>query len=72
MKFLVDNHLPLALSRYFHKQGFDCEHVFDVGLAESSDAEICAYAQAQDRIIVSKDEDFFYLANQPGSKIRLL
>lgn len=72
MKFLVDNQLPLALSRYLQKRGFDCEHVFDVDLAESSDAGICAYAQAQDRIIISKDEDFFYLASQPGSNVRLL
>ena len=72
MKFLVDNQLPPALAQYLRKRDFDCQHVLDVGLAESLDSEICRYAEAQDRIIVSKDEDFLYLAAQPLSKIRLL
>jgi predicted nuclease of predicted toxin-antitoxin system len=72
VKFLVDNQLPPALAQYLRKRGFDCQHVLDVGLAESLDSEICRYAEVQDRIIVSKDEDFLYLAAQPLSKIRLL
>jgi len=44
----------------------------EVGLAESSDAEICRYAIEKERVIVSKDQDFFYLAGQLDSKIRLL
>ncbi len=65
MKFLVDNQLPVALSAYIRKKGMDCEHVVDVGLAEASDAELCRYATANERIIVSKDEDFLYLASRP-------
>lgn len=72
MKFLVDNQLPAALAHYLTKRGFDCQHVLDAGLVESSDAEICRYASAQDRIIISKDEDFFNLATRPRSQIRLL
>ena len=72
MKFLVDNQLPPALAQYLQKRGFDCEHVLDVGLAQSLDGEICRYAESHDRIIVSKDEDFLYLAMQSKAKIRLL
>ena len=72
MKFLIDNQLPPALARYLRKRGFDCEHVLDVGLAEALDVEICRYAEAQERIIVSKDEDFLYLASHSKWKIRLL
>ena len=72
MKFLVDNQLPPALAQYLRKRGFDCEHVLDIGLAEALDIEICRYAEAQERIIVSKDEDFLYLASQSKVKIRLL
>jgi len=36
------------------------------------DIEICRYAEAQERIIISKDEDFLYLASRPAAKIRLL
>jgi len=72
VKFLVDNQLPPALAHYFRKRGFDCEHVLDVGLAQASDTEICRYAESHERIIVSKDEDFLYLASQSKSKIKFL
>ena len=72
MKFLVDNQLPPALAQYLRKRGFDCEHVLDVSLAKALDTEICRYAEEQARIIVSKDEDFLYLAIQPKATIRLL
>ena len=72
MKFLIDNQLPSALAQYLRKRGFDCEHVLDIGLAEALDIEICRYAEAQERIIVSKDEDFLYLASQSRVRIRLL
>ena len=72
MKFLVDNQLPPALAQYLQKRGFDCQHVLDVGLSRALDVEICRYAEAQERIIVSKDEDYLYLASQSNPRIRLL
>ncbi len=72
MKFLVDNQLPMALAEHLRAQGQDCEHVLETGLADASDISICRYAEAQDRILISKDEDFLYLCNQPRSKIRLV
>ena len=36
------------------------------GLSEATDTELCRHATANERIIISKDEDFFYLAS--GSK----
>lgn len=72
MKFLVDNQLPVALAQYLKKHSFDCEHVLDVGLAEASDAEICRYANSQERVIISKDQDFFYIASQPEAKLKLI
>ena len=72
MKFLVDHQLPSALARYLQKRGFDCQHLLDVGLAEASDAEICNYVRAQERIVVSKDQDFLHLANGPYPEIKVL
>ena len=72
MKFLVDNQLPQALVRFFRRRGLDCHHVLDVGLAEASDEDICRYARAEGRIIVSKDEDFLYLSSQFKTPITLL
>jgi predicted nuclease of predicted toxin-antitoxin system len=72
VKFLVDNQLPAALSHYLRKRGLDCQHVLEVDLAQASDSEICRYATGQGRIIVTKDEDFLYLASQPKSQIKLV
>ena len=72
MKFLIDNQLPPALAQYLRKRGCDCEHVLDVGMAESSDMEICRYAETHDCILISKDEDFLYLAATSQTKITLL
>lgn len=41
-------------------------------MAAASDSEICRYATEQGRIIVTKDEDFLYLASQPRSETKLL
>jgi predicted nuclease of predicted toxin-antitoxin system len=72
VKFLVDNQLPAALAQHLHTRGFDCQHVLDVGLAEASDAEVCRYAESEERIIVTKDEDFLHLARRPEAKLRVL
>jgi len=72
VKFLVDNQFPVALARHLRKNGHDCEHVLDVGLAHASDMEICHYAERGDRVIISKDEDFLYLARRPGAATKFL
>ncbi|HKV91635.1 MAG TPA: DUF5615 family PIN-like protein [Candidatus Angelobacter sp.] len=72
MKFLVDNQLPAALAQYLRKRGFDCLHVLDIGLAEANDADICRYAAGDERVIISKDQDFLYLANQLETEIKLI
>ena len=72
MKFLVDNQLPAALAYYLRARGFDSQHVLEAGLSEASDAQICRYPMEQERIIVTKDEDFFYLASRRKSLVKLL
>ena len=72
MKFLVDNQLLAALAEYLRNRGFDSQHVFDIGSGKAADADICQYALANDCVIISKDQDFLYLANQPKIKVRLI
>lgn len=72
MKFLVDNQLPTALADYLRKRGFDCQHVLEAGLEDALDSEICRHAELEERIIISKDEDFFYFAKQPDAKIKVI
>jgi predicted nuclease of predicted toxin-antitoxin system len=72
VKFLVDNQLPKALAKHLQAMGHDCQHVLDANLANASDALICRYAASQERILISKDEDFVYLSAQPNPQIRLV
>lgn len=62
----------MALAQYLRTRGFDCQHVLEIGLAEASDADICRYATGDERVIISKDQDFLYLANRPETKIKLI
>jgi predicted nuclease of predicted toxin-antitoxin system len=64
--------LPVALAIFLRQKGLDCQHVLDVGLRKASDAEIPRYAAETGRIIISKDDDFFYLASVPTAQFRLL
>ncbi|MEO6595478.1 MAG: DUF5615 family PIN-like protein [Planctomycetota bacterium] len=72
MRFLVDNQLPLQLARHLGQRGHEATHVTEVGLDDASDAAIWLWAGQQDRVVVSKDEDLFFLANRPNDSGRLV
>ena len=72
MRFLVDNHLPATLSRWLTAKGCNSTHVQDIGLDAAKDTPIWEHAVAEKRIVVSKDEDFFHLANRQGDTGSLL
>lgn len=67
MTLLVDNQLPLALSRHLAANGWQCTHVQDVGLEAADDRTIWQYAKERGLTIITKDEDFQALANRQGS-----
>ena len=58
MKLLFDENLspvlPAALSDCYG----ECEHVREVGLKASPDADVWAYAARNELVIVTKDSDF--------------
>ncbi len=64
MKLLVDNQLPSALARFLSANGFECQHVLDIGLDAASDQIIWEYAKKEGQVIVTKDEDFAQLADR--------
>ena len=72
MKLLIDHQLPVQLAAHLRSRGHDCEHVFDIGLNNVTDSTIWSHALQRGQIVVSKDEDFVYLANRPGDTGRLL
>ncbi|HEV7402184.1 MAG TPA: DUF5615 family PIN-like protein [Chthoniobacteraceae bacterium] len=72
MKFIVDNQLPAALARWLRTKGADAVHVLDRRLETTKDHDIWTLAISEERIVISKDEDFFHLANRPADSGRLL
>lgn len=72
MNFLVDNQLPAALSRFLTICGQPSNHVLDIALDEAKDTPVWDYAKSHGLIVVSKDEDFFHLAQCPNETGKLL
>lgn len=72
MKFLIDHQLPPALVRFLQSHGHSAQHVRELGLKEADDSVIWAHAAAHELVVVSKDEDFYYLAVSPGDAGKLL
>lgn len=72
MKLLIDNQLPIALAEFFRERSHDCVHVLERGWGELSDHSIWAKAGGEERIVVSEDDDFMFLANRPNDTGRLI
>ncbi len=72
MKFLVDHQLPPALAKFLQSHGHTAQHVRELGLKQADDSVIWRHAAAHDLVVVSKDEDFYYLATSPGSTGKLV
>lgn len=72
MKFLVDVQLPPTLARWLVGRGDDAIHAIDIGMDRVTDLELWDYASQHQRIMVSKDGDFFILAMRPKDEGSLL
>jgi predicted nuclease of predicted toxin-antitoxin system len=72
MKFLVDAQLPITLARWLRGRGCDAVHVLEIDAGQLEDRAIWEMAFTEERIVVSKDEDFFILATRPLDEGRLL
>jgi predicted nuclease of predicted toxin-antitoxin system len=72
MKLLVDAQLPGTLARWLRGRGCDAVHLLDCGMAQADDRTIWKKAIDEERIVISKDEDFFILATRNGDNGRLL
>lgn len=59
MKFLIDAQLPTRLAESLNRAGHDAVHT--IGLPDgnrSTDSEIAQLADAEGRVVVTKDQDF--------------
>ncbi len=58
MRFLIDNALSPIVAERLKSAGHDATHVRDYGLQAAGDDDIFAYAEQEQRVIVSADTDF--------------
>lgn len=69
MKFIVDAQLPVALSKFLAKKGYDIIHTDNLPNKEfTTDKEICDISVREERIVITKDSDFlnsFYIKSVP-------
>jgi predicted nuclease of predicted toxin-antitoxin system len=66
VRFLVDECLPPQLAALLRSAGHDCAHVYELGLGGQPDEQIMAFADRENRILLSADTDFGeLLANAP-------
>jgi predicted nuclease of predicted toxin-antitoxin system len=72
VKFLVDNQLPVALAEFLRERGHEARHVLDLGMEQADDRAICEWASTNEHAVISKDEDFFYLASEPDARFSLV
>lgn len=70
MKFLVDAQLPRRMALWLSETGHDVKHTLDLPLGNRTpDTEVIACATREQRIVVTKDDDFvqsFLLSGQPS------
>lgn len=60
MKFLVDAQLPRSLARFLHDKGHDAIHTLDLPAGnDTSDNEINSISISENRVVISKDGDFY-------------
>jgi len=60
MKFIVDAQLPRLLAEFLRENGHDAIHTLDLPDANAtSDSEISRLSIAEQRIVISKDADFY-------------
>lgn len=69
---LLDQMLPLRLCASLKDVLGDIAHVKQVGLSESDDADVFAYARQHNLSIVTKDSDFQSLLAINGSPPRVI
>jgi predicted nuclease of predicted toxin-antitoxin system len=68
LRFLTDEDVPRSTARVLRDAGFDAVDVRDVGLRGKSDALVFAYAQQEERLLITCDLGFSNIIKFPPSQ----
>ena len=72
MNFLIDAQLPPGLARWLKEQGFEAQHVQDLGLRQAEDEEIWMHTLKVGSVLITKDEDFAERAARNSNAPRIV
>lgn len=76
MKFLCDVHISFKLVKFLSNSGFEAFHVNSLeNKWHTKDSEICQFADKNDLMVVTKDEDFrnsFFLRHSTRKLVRVI
>lgn len=61
MKLLLDQGTPRSAAALLRQAGHDTVHTGEIGMAESTDADILKRALSENRVVVTLDADFHAL-----------
>jgi predicted nuclease of predicted toxin-antitoxin system len=68
LRFLTDEDVPRSTARVLRDAGFDTVDVRDIGLRGKSDAVVFAYAQRENRLLITCDLWFSNILKFPPSR----
>ena len=75
MKFLCDVHISYKVVRHLRSLGYEASHVNEIlDRWHTKDQDICAYADENDLIVITKDSDFkngFLINNTPKKLVKI-
>lgn len=75
MRFLCDVHISYKIVNYLISLGFETFHVNDIlNKWNTSDKDICDYADSNNLIVITKDTDFrdsFFIKQTPKKLIKI-
>lgn len=75
IKFLIDAQLPFSLAKFLNEKGFDVRHTNDLPSKDrTTDDEIRNLASEENRIVITKDSDFFasYILSKSPARLLLV
>ena len=64
VRFHLDENMPKAIADGLRRRGIDVTTSADAGLISASDAEQLAFALSEQRVVITRDQDFLRLAAQ--------
>jgi predicted nuclease of predicted toxin-antitoxin system len=69
VKFLLDENFPLPLHLRLVQEGFDAEHVIELGLRGVSDADLLKRLDAEPLVFLTNDSEFEDAAGRCAAQI---